>query len=101
MSARTYSNNLSCFESSTVDTTDGGITVVDYHSRGMNADFYPRYGPWLRQFLEEHSAPSTNFAQPCQVVQMYREYEAQIETRSLDRTAVESEPAIGMATGWV
>jgi hypothetical protein len=30
----------------------GGVCVVDYHARGMNADFYPRYGPWLARFTE-------------------------------------------------
>lgn len=30
-----------------------GLVVVDYHSRGMNADIYPRYGPWLQQFVRQ------------------------------------------------
>jgi hypothetical protein len=79
----------------------GGITVVDYHARGMNADFYPRYGPWLRQVLEKQKDLPANFAQPVQVARMYREYEAEIEGRSIDRAAVESEPAVGMACGRV
>ncbi len=36
-------------------STDG-VVIVDYHSRGMNADFYPRYGPWLMRFMREHGS---------------------------------------------
>jgi hypothetical protein len=35
----------------------GGIVVVDYHARGMNADLYPEYGRWLMQFVTSHVHP--------------------------------------------
>jgi len=62
----------------------GGITVVDYHSRGMNADFYPRYGPWLRQSLENQTETSASFHTPFELTQMYNEYEHTLEQNSRD-----------------
>ncbi len=29
----------------------GGVAVVDYHVRGMNERFFPRWGAWLARFL--------------------------------------------------
>jgi hypothetical protein len=79
----------------------GGITMVDYHARGMNGDFYPRYGPWLKDFLEKRRSEAARFAQPVEVVRSYRQYEAEIERRSLDRTAMEDKAAAGLAAGRV
>lgn len=67
-----------------------GTIVVDYHQRGMNADFYPRYGPWLRHFLEEHADGSLTFLMPSDVVGLYRELEQRLAASSVDQT----EPAL-------
>jgi hypothetical protein len=65
----------------------GGIAVVDYHARGMNADFYPRYGPWLRSFLAKHADFATVFLTPSEIVRIYNSYEAELEKHSSDYLA--------------
>jgi FemAB-related protein (PEP-CTERM system-associated) len=63
-----------------------GVVVVDYHARGMNADFYPRYGEWLRHFVH-HDLDSTVSYQPAgEIVRQYRVYEDKLASASRDRT---------------
>jgi hypothetical protein len=64
----------------------GGIAVLDYHARGMNSDFYPRYGAWLRDFAETHFDSSMRFLRPAEINRVFRTYEAELEKRSSDRT---------------
>jgi hypothetical protein len=71
-----------------VARTTGGVVVVDYHVRGMNADFYPRYGPWLRAFADRRFDDSMAFPTPGDVVRGYIEYERAIDAGSSDRTLV-------------
>jgi hypothetical protein len=65
--------------------TEGAI-VLDYHSRGMNRDFYPRYGAWLVDFIEKHVDSSVSFMTPAELVEGYQAHEKAIEERSCDRT---------------
>ena len=65
----------------------GGVIIADYHARGMNADFYPRYGAWLREFARKHFDSSMNFPSPRQLARQYLEYEKQLDVHSTDRTA--------------
>jgi hypothetical protein len=62
----------------------GGVAVVDYHARGMNADFYPRYGPWLRDFAGMHLDSSFHFATPAELAEMYDGYLAVLDRASVD-----------------
>jgi hypothetical protein len=64
----------------------GGIAVLDYHARGMNSDFYPRYGAWLRRFAEKHFDSSLGFLRPAEIARIFRKYEAELARRSSDRT---------------
>ncbi|MFN2399260.1 MAG: polysaccharide deacetylase family protein [Gemmatimonadaceae bacterium] len=63
----------------------GGVLVVDYHVRGMNADFYPRYGPWLTAFIERN-ADDLTFSTPGEIADMYVQYEQRLSALSRDRT---------------
>ena len=65
-----------------------GVVVVDYHARGMNADFYPRYGPWLQQFIEKHLDSSVVYSTPQEIVAQYTAYVNALEVMSSDRTDV-------------
>jgi hypothetical protein len=56
----------------------GGVVVVDYHVRGMNSDFFPRYGPWLRELLERRLETPVWFRTPQQIVKAFLEYEQQL-----------------------
>jgi hypothetical protein len=69
-----------------------GAIVVDYHSRGMNARFYPRYGPWFTRFLSERVGPEVKFLTPLEVVASYREHDARLTAGSEDR--LRDEPAL-------
>src|SRR5438876_304572 len=64
----------------------GGVVVVDYHARGMNGDFYPRYGPWLLDFLKTQADASMEFRQPRAVVHAYEQYEQELTDASRDLT---------------
>jgi FemAB-related protein (PEP-CTERM system-associated) len=64
----------------------GGVVVVDYHVRGMNREFYPRYGPWLVDFVRRHLDSSVCFKSPGQLAQAYVEYESCLADHSRDRT---------------
>ena len=72
----------------------GGIAVVDYHVRGMNRDFFPRYGAWLEQFAGRHFDSSLAFRTPAEFARLYREYEEKLLEASADRTL----PADAQAT---
>lgn len=65
----------------------GGIVVVDYHSRGMNSDFYPRYGPWIRKFVETNAGDMMVLTAG-QIAREYKAYERILESYSRD-TATE------------
>lgn len=65
----------------------GGVTVVDYHSRGMNADFYPRWGPWLRRFTERELDATIALRTPGEIVTEYQEVERALDEVSSDQTA--------------
>ena len=76
----------------------GGIATVDYHVRGMNADFFPQYGPWLAAFAERHLDSRLRYLTPREVAKQYAVYEQLLEARSRDflqREAV----ALGTAHG--
>ena len=64
-----------------------GIVVVDYHSRGMNADFYPRYGPWLTQFAERNFDHSLRGMTPREIHDAFIERERQLDAASSDALA--------------
>lgn len=72
----------------------GGIAIVDYHVRGMNADFFPRYGPWLERFAEKHLDSSLALAAPRDFARQYREYEQRLHAVSSDRTERAQAPAM-------
>lgn len=63
-----------------------GVIVVDYHPRGMNSDFYPRYGPWLMKFIEDRLDSSISFQTPGKVFRQYVEYETLLSSHSRDLT---------------
>jgi FemAB-related protein (PEP-CTERM system-associated) len=69
----------------------GGVAVVDYHPRGMNGDYFPRYGPWLKQFVEQHLDSTVNYCMPGEIVRRYLEYEKTLDADSLDRAIGECE----------
>lgn len=60
----------------------GGVIVLDYHVRGMNQDIFPRYGRWLRQFLDERVDGTEPFYTAQALAEMYLEYENRLETNS-------------------
>lgn len=63
----------------------GGIAVVDYHSRGMNADFYPRYGPWLSCWAERELDSTVAQRTPEQILAEYGEVERRLDAASSDQ----------------
>jgi hypothetical protein len=71
----------------------GGVVVVNYHSRGMNRQFYPRYGPWLARFIQEHVESDAHFTTPREIVEDYRRHAHDLEQHSEDRL-VEGNPAL-------
>jgi hypothetical protein len=75
-----------------------GIVVVDYHSRGMNADFYPRYGPWLEQFAEQHLVGCVRGMTPVEIHDAFLEREAALERASRDETRDALAPRLGADT---
>lgn len=64
-----------------------GIVVVDYHSRGLNTDFYPHYGPWLARFLDSHVDASMAGRTPNELLDGFLAREAQLIAASHDDTA--------------
>jgi hypothetical protein len=60
----------------------GGVVIVDYHSRGMNRDVYPRWGKWLEKFARADLAGKVAFHQPCDIAAMYRTYESELAALS-------------------
>jgi FemAB-related protein (PEP-CTERM system-associated) len=74
-----------------VDTAraTNGVVVVDYHPRGMNADFYPRYGPWLVRFIERHLTSGVSFLRPGELAQSYLEFESRLAQHSRDLMSTE------------
>jgi hypothetical protein len=64
-----------------VDT--GGVVVVDYHSRGMNSDFYPRYGPWIQRFIETQPGGVVHRTAG-EIVREYKSYERTLQSYSCD-----------------
>ncbi len=71
-----------------VDTAraTNGVVVVDYHPRGMNADFYPRYGPWLVSFIERNLTSGISFLRPGELAQSYLRFERRLAQHSADLT---------------
>src|SRR6202023_1870309 len=65
-----------------------GVVVVDYHARGMNSDFYPRYGPWIMEFVQKNLDSSVSFRTPRELAQEYNEYETRLEADSSDHAEV-------------
>lgn len=74
-----------------------GAVVVDYHPRGMNADFYPRYGEWLKQFVRGELDSSVSYQTAGGIVRQYQAYEESLDAASLDQTAA-SVPSTVAAT---
>lgn len=74
-----------------------GIVVVDYHSRGMNADFYPRYGPWLTTFVErELVGAGVRGLTPGEIHDAYLAREALLVAASSDATVDDARPAVAL-----
>lgn len=78
--------HTSAYARNLLDTvrSTSGVAVLDYHVRGMNADFFPRYGPWLARFAEKHFDSSLHFATPMELTRLYRSYEDRLEAVSRD-----------------
>lgn len=60
----------------------GGIVVLDYHVRGMNERFFPRWGKWLRGFLSEARPAELEGRTPGELAMLWREHEAALAARS-------------------
>jgi len=71
-----------------------GAVVVDYHSRGMNAEFYPRYGPWLDRFTRDHLDSSVRGMTPSEICDAYLEREATLATDAVDATREAVPPSV-------
>ncbi|MEO6444510.1 MAG: hypothetical protein ABIZ91_05045 [Gemmatimonadaceae bacterium] len=74
-----------------------GIVVVDYHSRGMNADFYPHYGPWLTRFAEANFDDRLRGMTPSEILDAFLERETALAAASADETRARTPPAIEAA----
>ncbi len=64
----------------------GGTCVVDYHARGMNADFFPRYGPWLARFTERELPGAATCLTAAEIAQAYTERGQVLRAASRDET---------------
>lgn len=64
----------------------GGICVVDYHARGMNADFFPRYGPWLARFVERELPGAAMCLTAAEIARTYVERAHALNAMSRDET---------------
>ncbi|NIU02177.1 MAG: hypothetical protein GWN01_15120 [Nitrosopumilaceae archaeon] len=65
-----------------------GIVITDYHVRGMNFDFFPRYGKWLIDFARKNFDSSTRFMTTEDLVNDYLQYENILNLESIDHTDV-------------
>jgi hypothetical protein len=65
----------------------GGVAILNYDERGMNPDFYPRYGQWLGSFLREVSPDGLLFHRPGDLADMFETHERMLESRSRERFA--------------
>lgn len=74
-----------------------GIAVVDYHSRGMNGEFFPRYGPWLARFAQEHFDATLRGMTPGEIHDTFVSREAALERGSADATRPALSPAVATA----
>ena len=63
-----------------------GVVIVDYHSRGMNADFYPQYGPWLTRFAESNFDQTVRGMTPGEMCEAFLERERALDSASTDDT---------------
>ena len=61
-----------------------GMVLVDYHLRGMNGDFFPRYGPWLQEFLRQHLDSRVGFCTPGELARAYLKFEHTLDGYSRD-----------------
>lgn len=68
----------------------GGVAVVDYHSRGMNAEFYPRYGPWLARLVETELDASLPCRTPGEIATEYQEAMRRLDLVSSDQAVGEA-----------
>lgn len=64
----------------------GGTCVVDYHARGMNADFFPHYGPWLARFADREFATGVSCFTAAEIATAYRQRAAALHAASRDET---------------
>ncbi len=60
----------------------GGIALVDYHVRGMNRDFFPRWGAWLRHFFESDLPGGATPATPVELARAARAHAKRIDLAS-------------------
>lgn len=56
-----------------------GLVIVDYHSRGMNADIYPEYGPWLARFVRERLRCGWRVTSPMSIAEAWNRYTASLD----------------------
>lgn len=77
--------------------TSRGIVVVDYHSRGMNAEFYPRYGPWFTRFAAEHFDDALRGMTPREIHDAFLARERALAEASVDATRTLAPVAIATA----
>jgi len=75
-----------------------GIVVVDYHSRGMNRDFYPRYGAWLERFAAQQLEGKVRGMTPLEIHDAFIAREGILVGASRDETAESTPPRIGAHT---
>ena len=62
----------------------GGVALVDYHARGMNADVFPRYGPWLRRFAGRELAGNVSFRTGAEITREFQDHARTLECVSRD-----------------
>ena len=60
----------------------GGVAVVDYHVRGMNERFFPRWGSWLREFLPAARPEGMVGRTPSQIAVAWRGHVQRLDAAS-------------------
>ena len=65
-------------------SSTSGLALVDYHVRGMNADFFPEFGPWLMRFLRNHLDGSMSRRSPGQIAETFLVYNREYLQASSD-----------------
>jgi hypothetical protein len=55
-----------------------GIVVLDYHVRGMEPRLFPRYGPWLRDFLTRRLEEPVDYRSMPEIVRAYEDHERKL-----------------------